>query len=90
MGFVETLLMGEIILPVVLFVLGYIVSKFIHGTKHQAVFIAIIRLIEAILDSYDINVPEFLQKLLKEIHGITEDTEEYEKFINDEIIRLEK
>ena len=90
MGFIESILLGEVVLPVIIFILGFLASKYIHGTKHQAVFAAVIRLIEVILESYNISVPEFLQKLLKEIHEISEDTGEYEKILNDEIIRLEK
>ncbi|SDM21444.1 hypothetical protein [Halarsenatibacter silvermanii] len=84
------LLLGQVAMPIVVFILGYLVSQFVAGTKHQLVFTAIIKLVEAVLESYEIDVPDFLRELLEKMHEISEETGDYEDVVLDEINRLEK
>lgn len=84
------IIMAEVALPVVVFLLGFFVNRYVVGSKHGVVFAAVLRLIEAILESYEIDVPEFLRELLAQVHDISEETDEFEKVIQDEISRVNK
>ena len=84
------LIIAEVALPVIIFVAGFLVRKFIVETKNEKVFLAIIRLIEALLERFEVDVPEFLRELLEEMHELTEDTEVYESIVLDEINKVDK
>ena len=77
-------------LPILFFVVGFVVRKYIIDTENELLFRAVIQVVEAVLERFDIDIPDFLRDLLEEMHKIKEDTGDYEDVLLDEINRLDK
>jgi len=81
--------LAEALLPIIIFIAGFLVRKFIAENKNKLVFTSIIRLVEALLERFEVDVPHFLEELLKEMHKLDQDTSEYEGAVLDEINRFD-
>ncbi len=75
-------------MPFVIFCSGFLARKFISDRENEKIFIAILKLIESLLEKFEVNVPEFLQELLREMQNLTEETTEFENIVKDELKTL--
>ena len=87
---VELLIESGLLGYIILFFAGVLVDRFIVGTKHMSVFVLVIKLLEDILESYDIDVPDILIELLSRLHEEDIDSIDYEDKILDEINKKKK
>lgn len=87
---VELLIESGLLGYIILFFAGVLVDRFIAGTKHMSVFVLVIKLLEDILESYDIDVPDILIELLSRLHEEDIDSIDYEDKILDEINKKKK
>lgn len=83
------LILAELLFPAIVFAAGWLANKFISGTKNEKVFAAILHLIEVLLDRFEVDVPEFLQELLKGMHDLELETEKYESIVLDDMNKLQ-
>ena len=77
-------------LPALAFIAGLIIDRFIRGSENERLFAAVLHLIEVLLERFDVDVPEFLQELLKGMHDLELDTKRYESIVLDDLNKLEK
>lgn len=80
----------EIAVPFVIFSSGFLTRKFISDRKNEKVFVALLKLIESLLEKFEVSVPEFLRELLQAMQNITEETSEFENIVKEEIESLTK
>ncbi len=78
----------EASMPLVIFSSGFLARTFISGRKNEMLFLAVIKLIESLLEKFEVCVPEFLQELLEEMQKLPEETENLECIIEEEIKTL--
>ena len=85
---VELLIESGILAAGFLFVLGFLVEKYIADTKHQRTVENIIDTVVEASEDYDIDIPKFLDDILLQLHDVDLKTLQEEGKLMDKINEL--
>ncbi len=77
----------QALVGVVLVIISSLVTNYIKETKHEKTLRLVIGLLVHILDTYEIPVPNVLQKIIDSLHSTSEKTDKYEQILLDEKIK---
>ena len=87
---IESLITSQAFLAALAFIIGVIVDRLVGDSKWRKVYVATIQIIAELLEETDIDVPDFLEKLIRKLHSINDDTKDAEYLLEDEVVKKSK
>jgi len=86
----ELLVESGLLMGLLIFGAGALFEKYLKDTKHEKTWKNSLRLIDGILESYDIDSPEFLETFVERLRDEDFNSEKEEGMILDEVNRKKR
>ena len=72
---------------IVALIVGALIMHFLDDTKYKKIINILIGAFVEILEETDLEVPEYIEKIIMKLHSLDEDTSDIEQILQDEKVK---